>query len=129
MFYAELKQRGTSMRFKTLTASFFYLTCAVYGLSAASDSPSKPLLETALPTDAAAIDKEIQLLEDQLKNYRSDALKKEMDAQPYMFDSWHRFAEDIGQHETDEQHILSIKKRLTLLYERKAVLESAAHTQ
>lgn len=69
-----------------------------------------------------SIDQEIADLEKELENTRKKIFNKELQAQPYMFDNWHEFAQDIDITEEGEKHISAIKKKIQELEERKESL-------
>lgn len=66
-----------------------------------------------------SINEVINSLEKKLSEKRQQTLNEEVKAQPYMFDNWHEFADDIRVAEENEKEILAIKKRLKNLYEEK----------
>ena len=53
----------------------------------------------------------------------ADALTKEIDAQPLLFDNWDKFADKIQANEEDEKKILELKKEIDALKAKKSALE------
>lgn len=70
-------------------------------------------------TELQQIDAEIESLEHELSSMRKEALNHEVEAQRYMIDNWHEFAEDIKKNEENEKAILVLKKKIKKLNERK----------
>lgn len=68
------------------------------------------------------IDKEIDSLNQQLTKLRKETFNQEMQAQPYMFDNWKEFSEDIGKAEEAEKKILIIKEKIKALEQLKQFL-------
>jgi hypothetical protein len=68
------------------------------------------------------IEEQISTLEHELELLRKKALNAEMHAQPFMFDDWHEFAEDVQASEENEKAIVSLKKKIYTLEEQKQAL-------
>ena len=69
-----------------------------------------------------SLDQEINSLKKHLEEMRKNALNNEIKAQPYMFDNWHQFAEDIRLSEENEKNIQETKKKLQELNDSKEAL-------
>lgn len=63
-------------------------------------------------TKIEQVDQEIIKLEKELKRLRQDAFNQEMNAQPYMFDNWSEYTENINANEIDEKKIIDIKAKI-----------------
>lgn len=70
------------------------------------------------------INQEIEFLNSELEKMRRDAHNKEMEAQPFMFDNWHEFANDIELSEENEKGILKIKKKIKELKQKRDLLQT-----
>lgn len=69
-----------------------------------------------------AIEEEISYLTKKIASSRKKALNAETNAQTYMIEDWHHFAEDIQLEEKFEQQIDQLQKRLQYLSDRKEIL-------
>ena len=68
------------------------------------------------------VNTEINNLEEQLVKTRKNALNLELQAQPYMFDNWHEFANDIRMEEENEKKVIIVKEKLKELYKQRETL-------
>lgn len=91
---------------------FFFLACIA----------SSALLCADAPSSASEIDQQILSLQAQLKELRRDAFNDEMDAQPFMFDNWHEYADEITGNENAEKKITKIKAQIDELNKQKQEL-------
>lgn len=101
----------------------FGLGFLLISLNTAFADPSSPLENEQVPrTDMERIEKDLQNLDTELKQYRIKSLNSEQQAQPYMRDDWNQFTKEIQTSEKDEQRVLEIKKRMDELKEQKQKL-------
>lgn len=77
-------------------------------------------------TRVQRIDQEIDSLNKKLSKLRKEAFNQEMKAQPYMFDNWKEFSEDIEHVEESERKILNIKENIQMLEDLKQSLSKEA---
>lgn len=110
------KQTQVAMNFFYFIFSLFLFGCLTTN-QAQAESTSAPQ-----QIHLQNIDKEINSLNQQLEKLRKEAFNQEMQAQPYMFDNWKEFSEDIGNAEEAERKILKLKERIQSLNELKQFL-------
>lgn len=74
------------------------------------------------PNDIPSIDKELQVLSQQLKGTRKSSSNEELDAQRYFRANSNQYVEKIQQDENDEKRIKEIKEKIARLQKKKALL-------
>jgi hypothetical protein len=97
-------------------ATFVFYICGI-------QADHVPLPQMSMQkSELETIDAEIETLQASLEKVREDALNKEIKSQPLLFDNWNEFAKGIEANEDDEKKIVSIKKQIDSLQQRKDAL-------